>query len=532
MIGYLVEAFGGKKKAGVQAQEKAQKKHDAPHPVDFIDASYSGSEIVIGLVGAVGTNLKAVSEIISERLAGFQYETKVVRISKDIISSLGHYEPGDGDEFSRINSAMDEGSRLRRETKDNSFLALCAASKIREFRDGQQSGNEEEKGRPLKNQAFVVRSLKHPAEVARMKNIYSGGFYLLGVHSGYDRRLRYLNKDLRIKESQAEDLIIKDSKESDSWGQHTSDTFHLSDFFVSDDGDGDKLKQSIWRVLDLIFGNPYVTPTFDEYAMFMAFSASLRSADLSRQVGSVVAKNDSILATGANDVPKAGGGLYWPVYNEKEKGYSDVENGRDFMRGKDSNAAEKESIIDSIVQQVPEDYREEFKRVLGKSKIKDITEYGRVVHAEMDSLLACARNSISTQDATLYCTTFPCHNCAKHIVASGINRVVYVQPYDKSKASQFHDDSISFSSNSEEKQGLVAFEPFIGVGPRSFFNLFSMDLGSGYPLSRKDSDGRALEWSQENGRVRSQLLPCSYIEREKLAAGVADQLLENINEQQ
>ncbi|MDN3612645.1 hypothetical protein QWZ16_23945 [Vibrio ostreicida] len=26
---------------------------------------------------------------------------------------------------------------------------------------------------------------------------------------------------------------------------------------------------------------------------------------------------------------------------------------------------------------------------------------------------------------------FPCHNCAKHIVASGIKRVVYVEPYPK-----------------------------------------------------------------------------------------------------
>jgi len=32
-----------------------------------------------------------------------------------------------------------------------------------------------------------------------------------------------------------------------------------------------------------MFGNPFITPTFDEFARFMAFAASFRSADLSRQ---------------------------------------------------------------------------------------------------------------------------------------------------------------------------------------------------------------------------------------------------------
>ena len=44
---------------------------------------------------------------------------------------------------------------------------------------------------------------------------------------------------------------------------------------------------------------PYVTPLFDEFAMFMAFAAALRSADLSRQVGAVVGKSNEIISTGA-----------------------------------------------------------------------------------------------------------------------------------------------------------------------------------------------------------------------------------------
>ena len=60
-------------------------------------------------------------------------------------------------------------------------------------------------------------------------------------------------------------------------------------------------------MVDLWFGNPFITPTFDEHAMFLAFSAALRSADLSRQVGAVITKDSQILSAGANDCPKAGG---------------------------------------------------------------------------------------------------------------------------------------------------------------------------------------------------------------------------------
>jgi len=156
------------------------------------------------------------------------------------------------------------------------------------------------------------------------------------------------------------------------------------------------------------------------------------------------------------------------------------------------------------------------RNVLRKGRIGDLIEYGRVVHAEMEALLCCSRNSVSTRGATLYCTTFPCHNCAKHIVAAGIKRVVYIEPYPKSKAAEFHSDSIIFGF--EENEGKVLFEPFVGVGPRRFFDLFSIQLGSGMPLRRKDSKGFSLDWEPENGSLRMRMLPCSYLEIEMVAS--------------
>src|ERR1035441_9924393 len=75
-------------------------------------------------------------------------------------------------------------------------------------------------------------------------------------------------------------------------------------------------------------------------------------------------------------------------------------------------------------------------RLLKNSGLFDMTEYGRAVHAEMDALLTCARSGISPRNGTLYTTTFPCHNCTRHLVAAGIRRVVYIEPYPKSKATK------------------------------------------------------------------------------------------------
>lgn len=50
-------------------------------------------------------------------------------------------------------------------------------------------------------------------------------------------------------------------------------------------------------------------------------------------------------------------------------------------------------------------------------------------HAEANAIGYCARHGISTRGAILYCTTLPCSECAKLIVAAGIKEVVYDTTY-------------------------------------------------------------------------------------------------------
>nr|MBF4376528.1 cytidine deaminase [Vibrio anguillarum] len=76
-------------------------------------------------------------------------------------------------------------------------------------------------------------------------------------------------------------------------------------------------------------------------------------------------------------------------------------------------------------------------------------------------------------------------------------------------------DSITLELDGEEG---VKFEPFVGVGPRSFYDLFSTNLGAGYPIKRKDPSGNTVSWNENSAILRMQMLSTSYIERETAAA--------------
>jgi deoxycytidylate deaminase len=466
-------------------------------------------EIVLGIVGPLGSDNDKICSMLSERLGDFGYSSEIIKISKVIIPALaGPQNIPTSSKYARAKALIDLGNKLRRES-GNAVLAVAAAVEIARRR--KKYGDE------IRPVAYIVSSLKHPREVAELRNIYGCGFFLFAVHSDREHRLRKLvgpsGNDMSA--SKAQSLVTRDEHETQGYGQHTRDTFHLADFFIADEKNDDKLRYSIRRCLDLVFGNPTTTPTFNEFAMFMAFAASLHSADLSRQVGAVVAKGNEILSTGANDCPRAGGGLYWPEFIGDR--VDDLPRGRDYKRGCDSNNAEKALLIEEIVRQFPLTQQRRVAKVLGASGIKNITEYGRSVHAEMEALLACARNSVSCAGATIYCTTLPCHNCAKHIVAAGIKQVIYVEPYPKSKAADLHDDAITLEK-AEESDKRVRFKPFIGVGPRQFFDLFSMSLSSGQLIERKSDGGMVLPWTEKGASPRMRMLAASHRKFEELGA--------------
>ncbi|MDQ0224801.1 ComE operon protein 2 [Metabacillus niabensis] len=53
----------------------------------------------------------------------------------------------------------------------------------------------------------------------------------------------------------------------------------------------------------------------------------------------------------------------------------------------------------------------------------------RTIHAEMNALLQCAKFGVPTEGAEIYVTHFPCLQCCKAIIQSGIKTVYYAVDY-------------------------------------------------------------------------------------------------------
>lgn len=506
---------------------------NAVEKFDFPD-----SELVIGMVCAVGTDYEPIRRSIEKILTKYGYKSTSIKIS-DLIGRFTDKQLPSSPETARIASRMTAGNDLCRKTKRKDVWALAAIAEINTNRPSDASGPNAEP-----RSAHILLSLKRPQEVATLRKVYGDGFFLIGVFATERERLDYLIERNAPKD-EAIKLIKRDAEETeDLYGQYTTETFQLSDVFIQ--FKNGKYETELERFFDLVFANPYVTPTQQEHAMFLAYAASLRSAQLGRQVGAAItSKLGDVFGVGTNDVPAPGGGLYWP---------GPLDN-RDHILKYDSNDIQRDRIAERLVESVNdldrkrEDAISEIlkqvsgtaeaaqelldqirKRLIDPSLVSgslrvpfrnrlDITEYGRAVHAEMDALLSCARSGVSPQNGLLYVTTFPCHNCTRHIIASGVERVFYIEPYGKSRAEELHEDEINVEEKLERKKGRVRrvpFTHFVGVGPRRYFDLFSLSLGGGHELLRKQNS-EIIEIRRHNAWTRIPLSPYSYLQKEEIA---------------
>jgi len=122
------------------------------------------------------------------------------------------------------------------------------------------------------------------------------------------------------------------------------------------------------------------------------------------------------------------------------------------------------------------------------TQVKDLIEFSRAVHAEMHAILGASRVAGDrVVNGKIFVTTYPCHSCARHIVAAGITEVHYIEPYRKSMATKLHPDALSESIGDEGKVRLIQFD---GVSPRRFIDVFEAgDRKTGGVLNLKAKEG-------------------------------------------
>ena len=150
--------------------------------------------------------------------------------------------------------------------------------------------------------------------------------------------------------------------------------------------------------------------SWDEYFMGISLLAALRSKDPSTQVGACIVSDENIIiSTGYNGLPK---------------GCSDDEFPWD-REGEDVNQ----------------------------------TKYPYVVHAELNAILNC--NGRSLKNARIFVDLFPCNECAKAIIQSGIQEVVYLSdkyadtPAVQASKSMFRAAGVKLTHLTPKKDSLV-----------------------------------------------------------------------------
>lgn len=466
-------------------------------------------ELVFGLCSPIGTDNAKVKRLIENELHKYRYHVEYFKITK-LMQRLkpNDAELKDSPFEDRYDTHIKYANKLREVYKDPSLLGRICCGAIRNYRKNTGGRNDA----LMERTAYLFDQFKRKEEIEILRQVYGDLFVLVSVYSDDVKRQENIvsriidthnvSRATTEYNTKADELIARDENEDGvSNGQRLREAFPLADLFINID-DEEAAEKVIGRFLKAFFGAYSVSPRPEEYGMYLAKTASLRSIDLSRQVGAAIMSGPGeVITMGCNEVPKAGGGTYWA---------DDPADDRDYKRGLDENDRIKRGVladvvrrlidghlietqhsIDQLVEKVLEDVAKKG-TAIREAELMDLLEFGRIIHAEMHALCDAARLGKSVNGATLFCNVFPCHICAKHIVASGIKKVIFIEPYPKSYASDLHRDSIVVKRG-KAPEGKVQFEPFIGISPLRFRDLFQR-------AKRKDNYGKVIQWDEKSAQ--------------------------------
>lgn len=464
-------------------------------------------EAFIAFIAPIGIDMDEVTRVISEKATQVAYSPNPIKLT-DYLKAFERVPKTFDNEVHRYKAYIKAGDQLCSDAERGDILALLGITKM------LQSDPDERDKLALSPRLNIFRQIKRLDEYRTLDRVYGRNIIFLGCYAPKQSRVNYLvdrmresdRKSTQTKlESQALEIISTDEDETEeTYGQKIIDCYPKSDF-VLDCTSLKTLEASCDRFFRIYFGDPFVSPSKDEYCSYIANAAAYRSLDLSRQVGAAIFTDEGeVISMGCNEVPAPGGGTYWEHHHN---------DARDFVLGYDSNQRVKEDLARDALAQLKdsgwlqpsiaakdlqtlskealqeEDSAKSQKRgPFSHSMMTDIIEYGRMVHAEMNAITDAARFNRSTKKATLYCTTMPCHMCTKLVIAAGIKRVVYVQPYVKSLSGELYKDSVVFEGSTDDFR--VNFESLKGVTPLGFKRAFAR------ASKRKADDGSALKWNK------------------------------------
>ena len=474
-------------------------------------------ELIFGLVGPIGCNIHGVETALSDALKEVDYSPHMISLTESI-ADLTAMKTSERPSLDTLEEKIDAGNKVRALFGQRGILAVDAIRKVRRARakehDRRSTKMPKIDGKlvppedlPAEKTAYIIRQLKRKEEVKLLERVYGKQFIQISISQDKSSRLSHLaqralveqpNLDNDARHELARRLVRRDENEDEDddgtkieFGQKLGEIFQYGDVFI-DAATSGSISKTCRRFVRALFGQTDIAPTKDEFGSYIAKAASLRSVDLSRQVGAaIVSKDGDLITVGCNEVPKPLGGNYW---DEDEPKARDVDKRAEANKDETNRiiidfltVLEKQNLLPTGETAKNVLTRPETKEAINDSLIGDITEYGRMVHAEMNAVVDAARLGRSTKGATLYVTTFPCHNCAKHIIASGIKKVIFIEPYPKSRTELLYGDAIA---NTETEKKAIHFRHFSGISPRRYRDIFEKG-------KRRSKSGEIHDWYED-----------------------------------
>jgi len=477
------------------------------------------NELIIGLVGGAGADFNATKQVLRETLKSMCYRSENIidcKVTDFFTTTNFNVLTNDNEKFSSLIGEIDSIKNSLNNDFSKTYIEMQLGSLGRSLIKGvddfwarlivKKISNNRTPSTAPKKTAYIINSLKTRKEISFLERVYGRNFIVISIYQHEDDRKKYLElekiksnipkeeidklKDFNLLisaalsentqpdsaldevdiSSPAAVLINKDKKETHQvfkkTGQQLDKCFSYGHFFIRSDypPNPDKLNEQARRFIQLLFGHPFKEPSVEEFYMYCAQGAALRSLDLDRQIGSVIVNShNELVSIGYNDVCKYKGGHFGP---------GDARDLRDYKKRFDYNHRKLDKLTNELLKvhsassSPQSNAYNEVREIL-----RAITEFKRSTHAEMSAILDAARRGVSIKNCTMFINTFPCHNCAKHIIASGIIKVVFLHPYPKSDAKDMFPEMIC-DHPGESNKNKVYFEHFTGVAPIRFDRVF------------------------------------------------------------
>jgi len=420
------------------------------------------NKLIVGLTGSFGSGCGTIQKVLEHH-----YGFKPFKLSKEV--RLEAERRGVGDSRPVLQNV---GTQLR-EKKGNNYLA------IKTIEEASKTSYDQ----------YVFRGFRHPDEIAEFRKFPT--FFLVAVDCSKESRWIRLGEKLykgNRLDFERDDAV--DKNEGLPYGQQVLRCVEEADIiFINEESYltpikiEAELKKRFEQYVRLMTGEGVSQPNPHETMMSIASILALQSRCIKRRVGAVLCKEGVVVCAAYNEIPEQGRscleeyGMCYRDYYRQEQNEKAV---RKFSNCPVCGINLEANSLTPPNFSCPH-CEDKLVKILPHYKALDKC---RSVHAEEAVILRTPEFLIN--NSTLYCTTFPCLQCAKRVIYSGIKKVIYVDPYPEEE-----------SMKTLEKAGVKA-EKFQGVKAQVFYRLFHAQREI---LERQIKEKMLKEYAQEKKEV-------------------------------